>query len=514
MQSKTKILLLVISASILTTLISCGDDSDDGSSIDINISTSTPSSITGNSAVLGGNVSGEGVFSAGVVISQTDNPDIENATALATTATSGSFTITVTNLSSNTTYFVRAFALNEEGAVAYGDTKSFTTDELDTTAPTLVSMSPSGTETPVSTNTTITFTFSEPMDINTFIAPGGSASNNVYLSGGLYGYDVPFTISASGNDIILTPTETLDGGELMYSYGLIPDNITDMAGNSLDIEIGEGTGSFITVNTPLTITSITPANDETGVDLDGNIVVTFSKTLDPNFVSSGAFTLYSTNSGQASGSVTVSGNTVTFNPSEELDDFMTNYNFYVEGYGTLQIRDVDGNYFPEEEAFSFVTEAFSENYYYEFDGNYGYAADNLDITYNGGTSYTINVSTGSGYESMSWRFVKTTYAGNDVYAITNKVIDNNGHDIYVEAAAADDGNKILTSGRPSSTGWYTGQLWTVEWSGNNSNGFLLKAVVPNAYLSSIDLDINATIASPIPYEHEWLVTRRAAYAGD
>ncbi|WP_370090412.1 Ig-like domain-containing protein [Ekhidna sp.] len=514
MKSKIKILVLAISSSLMTMLISCGDDGDASSTSNINISTSTPTDITSTTATLGGNVTGEGVFSAGIVFSQTNNPSIENATSILSTTTSGSYTVSVTGLSSNGTYFVKAFALTEDGEAVYGDLKSFTTEEVDTTAPTLVSMSPNGTETAVSINTSIIYTFSEPMDVNTFIAPGGSAPNNVFLSGGLYGNDVPFTISASGNDIILTPLEELDGGELLYSYGLFADDITDLAGNSLDIEAGEGNGLFTTENTPLTITSILPSLNETGVDLDANIVVTFSNTLDPNFVSSEAFTLFSNKSGQLSGTVTVSGNKVTFDPSGELDDFMTYHNFYVEGYGSLQIRDVNGNYFPEEGAYSFSTEAFSENYYYEFDGNYGYAADNLDITYNGGTSYTVNVSSGSNYTSMSWRFVKAIYNGQDVYTITNKLIDNNGHEIYIEAAAPDDGNKILTSARPSSTTWYTGQFWTVEWSGNNSNGFLLKAVVPNAYLSSIDLDINATIASPYPYEHEWLVTRRAAYSGD
>lgn len=501
-------LLASLAFSTLIFFISCTEEEDGGSSVDVSVSTTTPTDITGTSATLGGSISGEGVFSTGVVISQTDNPDIENGISVPSTTTSGSFTVSATGLSSSSAYFVRAYAITET-EVVYGDTKSFTTLEVDNTAPTLVSISPNGTGTPVSINTTVTFTFSEPMDVTTFIPPGGSVSNNVYWSGGLYGGDVPFTISANGNDIILTPTEELKGGEQYYSYGFFADDITDLAGNSLDIEIGEGDGSFVTVNTPLTITSISPSDDATNVDLNSNIVVTFSNILDPNFVDEEAFTL-----GSVSGTVTVSGNTVTFDPDVELDDFMSNYNFYVDGYGTLQIRDEDGNYFVNDAAYSFVTEAFSENYYYEFDGNYGYAADNLDITYNGGTSYTVSVSTGSAYESMSWRFVRVDYNGMDVYAITNKIIDNNGHDIYIEAGAADDDSKILTSGRPSSTGWYTGQLWTVEWSGNNSNGFLLKAVVPNAYLSSIDLDINATIGSPYPYEHEWLVTRRAAYTGN
>ncbi len=498
-------------ASTIAMLISCGEDGD-GDKLNVTISTSAPTNITTSSATLGGSVNGEGVISTGIVLSNAGNPDLENGLAYPSTSTSGSFSVSVTGLADNSNYFVRAFALTE-GDVVYGDTKSFTTEENDTTAPTLVSMTPDGTSTPVSVNTEIVLTFSEPLDINSFVTPSQGSNNNIYLSGGLYGNDVPFTISASGNDIILTPSETLDGGELLYSYGLIPDDITDLAGNSLDIEAGEGSGSFVTINSPLTVTSITPNDDETGVYLGENIVITFSESLDPNFVNADAFTLYSNRSGQLSGNVTVSGNTVTFEPTGELDDLMTGHNFYVAGYGSSQIRDTNGNFLPDEESVSFATEAFSENYYYEFDGNYGYPADNLDITHDGGITYTINVSSGSNYTSMSWRFVRTTYQGKDVYAITNKVVDNNGHSLFIEGAAPDDNEKILMAQRPSSTNWYTGQMWSVEWAGNNSNGFLLKSEFHDAYLSSVDLDINATIAAS-PYEHEWLVTRRGTYTGN
>ncbi|MEQ8627998.1 Ig-like domain-containing protein [Ekhidna sp.] len=512
MKRKFRLMLFASIASAMTMLISCGEDGD-GDNVNVTVSTSTPTNITSSTATLGGSVDGESVISMGVVLSNEGNPDLENGLAYPSNSTSGLFSVSVTGLADNTNYFVRAFALTE-GDVVYGDTKSFTTEENDITPPTLVSMTPDGTSTPVSVDTEIVLTFSEPMDLNSFVTPDQGSSNNIYLSGGLYGNDVPFTVSANGNDIIITPNVDLDGGELMYNYGIFDEGITDLSGNEVELEFGSASGSFTTVNSPLTITSITPNDDETGVYLGENIVITFSETLDPNFVDADAFTLYSNRSGQLSGNVTVSGNTVTFEPTEELDDLMTSHNFYVEGYGSLQIRDENGNYLPEEESISFATEAFSENCYYEFDGNYGYAADNLDITYNGGTSYTINVSSGSNYTSMSWRFVKTTYQGKDVYAITNKEVDDNGHSLFIEGAAPDDNSKILMTERPSSSNWYTGQIWSVEWSGNNSNGFLLKAEVPNAYLSSIDLDINVTIASPYPYEHEWLVTRRGAYTGD
>lgn len=84
--------------------------------------------ITTNSAVSGGNFTSDGcaaVTSRGVCWSTSSNPTIANAK---TTDGSGitSFTSTLTGLSSNTVYFVRAYATNSQGT-SYGNERSFAT---------------------------------------------------------------------------------------------------------------------------------------------------------------------------------------------------------------------------------------------------------------------------------------------------------------------------------------------------------------------------------------------------
>ena len=87
-----------------------------------NVTTTTPSSITSNSAVCGGNVTSDGgaaVTSRGVCWSTSSDPSISGQ-HIPSGAGTGPFSVTISNLSVNTTYYVRAFATNQNGT-AYGD---------------------------------------------------------------------------------------------------------------------------------------------------------------------------------------------------------------------------------------------------------------------------------------------------------------------------------------------------------------------------------------------------------
>jgi uncharacterized protein (TIGR02145 family) len=92
------------------------------------LTTSDVTEITDVSAKCGGQVLSDGgslVTSRGVCWSLSNNPSInDNNTVDGQGA--GSFVSTITGLSANTTYYVRAYAMNEKG-VAYGSIMSFTT---------------------------------------------------------------------------------------------------------------------------------------------------------------------------------------------------------------------------------------------------------------------------------------------------------------------------------------------------------------------------------------------------
>ncbi len=94
------------------------------------VTTSTITQITATTAVAGGNVTDDGgnsVTERGVVYSINQNPTIADNKVSSGNGT-GAFTCNLTNLKEATTYYVRAYAINEKGT-AYGEEVSFTTSK-------------------------------------------------------------------------------------------------------------------------------------------------------------------------------------------------------------------------------------------------------------------------------------------------------------------------------------------------------------------------------------------------
>ena len=90
--------------------------------------TTAATSITTTTATSGGNVTSDGgatVTERGIVYATTANPTTGNTKVQSGSGT-GSFTSNMTGLSPNTTYYVRAYAINSSGT-AYGAQISFTT---------------------------------------------------------------------------------------------------------------------------------------------------------------------------------------------------------------------------------------------------------------------------------------------------------------------------------------------------------------------------------------------------
>ena len=99
------------------------------------VTTNTITNITQTAATGGGNVTNTGgstVTARGVCWSTSHNPTISGNHTINGTGT-GSFTSSITGLTSNTTYFVRAYATNGSGT-AYGSEECFTTSNDGTLA--------------------------------------------------------------------------------------------------------------------------------------------------------------------------------------------------------------------------------------------------------------------------------------------------------------------------------------------------------------------------------------------
>ena len=94
----------------------------------ITVTTGEATDITAESATIGGDVTlltDTHVFMRGVCWGTTSDPDIDGSYFL-DGAGEGSFTVTLDELTPNTTYYVRAYAVSDHG-LAYGEEQSFTT---------------------------------------------------------------------------------------------------------------------------------------------------------------------------------------------------------------------------------------------------------------------------------------------------------------------------------------------------------------------------------------------------
>jgi hypothetical protein len=94
----------------------------------VNIITSSPGSITQNSAISGGNITSDGgasITARGVVWSTTTNPLITLPTKTLDGSGMGTYSSTLTGLLANTIYYLRAYATNANGT-SYGNQLSFT----------------------------------------------------------------------------------------------------------------------------------------------------------------------------------------------------------------------------------------------------------------------------------------------------------------------------------------------------------------------------------------------------
>jgi len=124
-----------------------------------NITTTDTSDISETTAESGGNVTDDGgsnVTVRGVCWSLNPNPTIQNSTTNNGTGT-GTFISSMTNLTPNTTYYVRAYATNEEGT-AYGNEVSFTTLSNTGNTEAVTNPTPNNNSTNISLNGSLTFT--------------------------------------------------------------------------------------------------------------------------------------------------------------------------------------------------------------------------------------------------------------------------------------------------------------------------------------------------------------------
>jgi len=215
------------------------------------VTTTAASSITTNSASSGGYVDSSGsetlVTERGVCWSTSANPTVALPTKTSDGTGLGTFTSSITGLTPNTTYHVRAYATNGESVTGYGSDKTFTTSSATT---------PTVTTTAVSSITSTT----------------ASSGGNVTSDGGtsLTARGVCWSTSANPTT---SNSHTSDGD----TTGTFTSSITELnpgttyhvrayATNSAGTAYGSDL-TFATDATTPTITSFTPTSGGTGTSV-------------------------------------------------------------------------------------------------------------------------------------------------------------------------------------------------------------------------------------------------------
>jgi hypothetical protein len=273
---------------------------------------------------------------------------------------------------------------------------SFTTGTAaDTTTPSVTLVDPPANTYGVGLNATPHITFNEP--VNELTIPGAL---NLYYEDNLI---IPATVTVSANRLTATITPSSPLLPSTY-YQLYLCGYTDIAGNNgscFASNFWTGTGA---VTAPVTVTTINPANSQTGVPLNAQITAVLSNTIDPTSISNSSITVTPSGGSAIAGTVTLAANGVnlTFVPSAALTASKV-YNVSVGGF-----KDIDGN------AVTTFTSSFTTG----------------ATTYASGSFSVVTVSPASGATGVSVTSPITFTMTNNINAASV-----NGNTVYVYVAS-------------------------------------------------------------------------------
>ncbi len=282
------------------------------------LTTLAVSNITNNSARTGGNITvdgGSSITSRGVCFSKTPNPTTSSIVVQSGSGT-GSFNVNLTNLTANTTYYVRAYAINSTGT-AYGNEVSFKTSAglpiLSTNSATEITINSAKTGGNISSDGGASI-ISKGVCYST--SPNPTTSNSIVLAG-------------SGSGSFNVSLSNLVGNTTYY----VRAYATNSAGTSYGNEVSFKTLGSTPTLTTLTVSSVTNNSARTGgnITFDGGSSITgrgvcFSTT--PNPTTSGSLV----QSGTGTGSFNVN-----------LISLTANTTYYVRAYAINSTGTAYGN---------------------------------------------------------------------------------------------------------------------------------------------------------------------------
>ena len=211
-------------------------------------------------------------------------------------STNTQFTVTVTTAARDLS----------KNAMAADFSWNFTTGIFsDTTPPTVSATSPANNGNGISTNSSITATFSEAMT-------NASLNASTFTVTKQNGPAIAGIVDVNGNTVRITPAVALTPSAAYVAT--ISSTVADAAGNPLGTDYS---WSFTTAvapdTTPPIVTALSPSNSALGVALNASITATFSEAMTNSTLNTASFIVKPTAGGAAlAGAVNVTGNTARF----------------------------------------------------------------------------------------------------------------------------------------------------------------------------------------------------------
>jgi hypothetical protein len=311
------------------------------------VTTATPSGITSNRAVLGGNVTADGgdaVTDRGVVYSATNTTPTTSDTKDANGTGTGSFSKTLAGLAPATTYYVRAYAINSAGT-SYGSVATFTT---------LAPVSGTTVVTNVScfggSNGTINLTPTGGVAPYTFLWNNGTTTEDrTGLSAGTYSVVITDAAGATGtvnNIVVGQPTSALSAGSTSQTTIACNGGATGAASISPSGGTSPYTYRWSNGATTRTITGLTAGTySVTVTDANGCTISRSFNITEPSALTATTSQTDVTTNGGSNGSatITVSGGTpsYTYSWSPNVSTTATASNLRAGSY-TVTATDANG----------------------------------------------------------------------------------------------------------------------------------------------------------------------------
>jgi len=265
-------------------------------------------------------------------------PAVAGATVLSADRLSLVFTPGA-NLAVSTGYTVQIGGLRDSGGNTMAPVvSSFTTSAspaADTTAPTVVSFSPTSGATNISVSSPIVMTVSEPIRSFAFVT-----SMRVFLNHPVVGaiqLAGTYTLNAAGTAVTFTPQVPYPGAASITVYSNYDSSTTDLAGNVLQHTTAAFTTAAIADTQPPTVVMVTPPDGAAGIGPAAVVTLTFSEPLHPSTLTNNSFALFS-GATEISPSITRSADNTTVFLTATLP-----FNSLITVVATGDVTDPSGN---------------------------------------------------------------------------------------------------------------------------------------------------------------------------